>query len=132
MTKSKSQQLTSAEQRIMDELWDIGEASVKKLTERLEPKHDLAYTTILTTIRIMADKGFVDFRKEGRAHIFFPLLSREVVQSSALGQLVQSLFGGSPRKLALHLIEDEKLTLEEIDEIRAALISKSHTEGGEK
>ncbi|MDG1416584.1 MAG: BlaI/MecI/CopY family transcriptional regulator [Maricaulis sp.] len=117
-------QLTTAEQRLMDELWNRSEASVRELTEALEPKYGLAYTTVLTTIRIMADKGFVDFRKEGRAHIFFPLLSREKAQSSALGSLVKSLFGGSPQKLALHLIEDEKLTADDIEQLRAALAEK--------
>lgn len=122
MPRTASPQLTDAEQRIMDVLWDRGEASVRELTEALEAAHGLAYTTVLTTVRIMAEKGHVSFRKEGRAHIYAPAVSRNGAQKSALGRLVDNLFSGSPQALAQHLIEDEKLTLEDIEALRAHLI----------
>lgn len=125
MARTASPQLTEAEQRIMDQLWDMGEASVRQLTEALEPKYGLAYTTVLTTVRIMSDKGYVDFRKDGRAHIFKPLLSREGAQRKALGSVLQSLFSGSPQQLAQHLVAEDQLTLEDIDALRAELLRKS-------
>ncbi|MBO6728204.1 MAG: BlaI/MecI/CopY family transcriptional regulator [Maricaulis sp.] len=124
MARPTSPQLTEAEQRIMDQLWAMGEASVRQLTEALEPKYGLAYTTVLTTVRIMADKGYVDFRKDGRAHIFRPTLSREGAQRKAIGSVMQSLFGGSPRELAQHLVAEEQLTLDDIEALRAELIAK--------
>lgn len=132
MPRSASQQLTEAEQRIMDELWTLEEASVRQLTDALEERYGLAYTTILTTIRIMAEKGYVSFRKEGKAHIFRPELTREGAQRQAIGSLMKSLFSGSPRELAQHLIEDEQLDLDDIDALRQALIEKTGETGDTK
>ncbi|WP_300545494.1 BlaI/MecI/CopY family transcriptional regulator [Maricaulis sp.] len=129
MARPASPQLTDAEQRIMAVLWQRGEASVRDLTDALEAEHGLAYTTVLTTIRIMTGKGYVGFRKEGRAHIYRPLLSREGAQKKALGSLVRSLFGGSPQELAQHLVKDEQLTLEDIEALRAELL---RSQGGEE
>jgi len=128
MARPASPQLTDAEQRIMSVLWDRGEASVRALTDALEPEHGLAYTTVLTTVRIMADKGYVGFRKDGRAHIYHPLLSREGAQARALGSLVKSLFGGSPQSLAQHLVKDDQLTLEDIEALRAEFLRKDDGE----
>lgn len=125
MPRPTSPQLTPAEQRVMNILWERGEASVRELTDALEDAHGLAYTTILTTVRIMAEKGYLDFRKEGRAHIFWPVVSREGARRTALGSLVKNLFDGSPRTLAQHLIDDEKLSLDDIESLRERLLAKS-------
>lgn len=125
MPRPTSPQLTDAEHRIITVLWDRGEASVRDVTEALQAEHDLAYTTVLTTIRIMTDKGYVAFRKEGRAHVYRAVLSRTGAQRQAIGSLVSSLFDGSPQSLAQHLIEDEKLTLEDIEALRAALLKQT-------
>lgn len=130
MARKQSPQLTEAERRIMEILWDTGEASVQTLTDRLSEDHNLAYTTILTTIRIMADKGYVDFRKEGRAHIYRPVLSQDSARQTALGAVVKSFFEGSPQRLAQHLVENEKLTLDDIERLRADVIRRM--EKGEK
>jgi predicted transcriptional regulator len=108
----------------MGVLWERGEASVRELTDALEPRYGLAYTTVLTTVRIMADKGYVTFRKAGRAHIYAPALSQEGAQRSALGSVMQSFFGGSPQRLAQQLVADEKLTLDDIEALRAELLSQ--------
>jgi predicted transcriptional regulator len=131
MARPASPQLTDAEQRIMDVLWDKGEASVRTLTDALAADHGLAYTTVLTTIRIMTDKGYVGFRKDGRAHIYQPLLSREGAQTRALGSLVKALFGGSPQRLAQHLVENEQLSLEDIEALRAELLKGRDGEEGQ-
>ncbi|MEL6322997.1 MAG: BlaI/MecI/CopY family transcriptional regulator [Pseudomonadota bacterium] len=124
MPRPKAPQLTIAERRIMDVLWSKGEASVRDVADALKDEHDLAYTTVLTTMKIMAEKGHLGFRKEGRAHIYRPLLSRDGARRNALGTLVSSLFDGSPQRLAQHLVEDDKLTLEDIEALRAELIKR--------
>ncbi len=123
MPRATTPELTDAERRIMAVLWDRGEASVRDLTDALA-SHALAYTTVLTTIRIMTEKGYVTFRKEGRAHIYRPLLSRRGAQARALGSLVKSLFEGSPKRLAQHLIDEDQLTLEDVEALRAALLER--------
>ena len=114
MARPASPQLTDAEQRIMAVLWDRDEASVREITDVLAPDHGLAYTTVLTTVRIMADKGYVGFRKDGRAHIYHALLSRE---------------GAPAQSLAQHLVKDDQLTLEDIEALRAEVLRKSGGEG---
>ena len=125
MARKKSPQLTDAERRIMDVLWDAGEASVQDITDALSDEHQLAYTTVLTTVRIMVDKGYLDFRKEGRAHIYRPVVSRDFARKNALGALVKSFFGGSPQSLAQHLVETDNLTLEDIERLREEVIRRS-------
>ena len=122
MPRPKSLQLTDAEHRIMSVLWERGEASVREVTEALEADHGLAYTTILTTMKIMAEKEYVAHRKEGRAFVYRPLLTRQGARRQALGTVLSSLFNGSPRSLAMHLVEDEKLSLEDIEALRRSLL----------
>ncbi|MAK61587.1 MAG: MarR family transcriptional regulator [Ponticaulis sp.] len=125
MARKRNTQLTDAERRIMDVLWEKGEASVSDVTDALKDQHDLAYTTVLTTVRIMAEKGYVDFRKEGRAHVYRPLISESSARQTALGAVVSSFFGGSPKRLAQHLVENENLTLEDIEALRAEVIRRA-------
>lgn len=125
MARPASPQLTEAEQRIMAVLWARGEASVREITDALKAEFGLAYTTVLTTIGIMADKGYVDFRKAGRAHIYSARLSRDGARSQALGSLVRSMFGGSAQSLAQHLVREEKLTLDDIEALRAAVLAET-------
>jgi len=132
MARSASPTLTDAEHRIMTVLWQKGEASVRALTDALEAEHGLAYTTVLTTVRIMADKGYVQFRKEGRAHIYAPALSEDHAQRTALSSVLKSFFGGSPQRLAQHLVADESLTLDDIDALRAELLAQDTSEKGKQ
>ncbi|MAP96220.1 MAG: MarR family transcriptional regulator [Ponticaulis sp.] len=127
MARKQSHQLTEAERRIMDVLWDSGEASVQDVTDALTQDHQLAYTTVLTTIRIMAEKGYVGFRKEGRAHIYHPLLSQDAARKTALGDVMKAFFQGSSQRLAQHLVENENLTLEDIERLRAEVIRRSES-----
>lgn len=121
MARPKSKTLTLAEQRIMNVLWDQGEATVREITDVLSQDHDLAYTTILTTTRILADKGYVGFRKDGRTHIYTPLVTRNTERTSAVSNILRNLFDGSPRALAQHLIEGDDLTPEDIQALRDLL-----------
>lgn len=124
MPRPPSPHLTEAEQRIMTVLWARGEASVQDVTDALKARHALAYTTVLTTMRVMADKGYLGFRKEGRAHFYWPLIKQAGVRRKALRSLLTSFFDGSPQSLAQHLVDDEKLTLADIESLRARLIEQ--------
>jgi len=121
MARPKSKTLTLAEQRIMNVLWEQKEASVREITDILNGDYDLAYTTVLTTTRILADKGYVGFRKDGRTHIYTPLISKQTERKSAVSNMLRNLFDGSPRALAQHLIEADDLTPEDIKALRDLL-----------
>ncbi len=121
MARPKSQNLTKAEQRIMNVLWEKDEATVREITDALAGEHNLAYTTVLTTARILADKKYVGFRKDGRSHVFKPLVSKSAARSSALKNMLGNLFDGSPKLLAQHLFEADELTPDDIKALRALL-----------
>lgn len=118
MARQKSKILMEAEQRIMRVLWEKGEASVRDVTDALKDSHGAAYTTVLTQLRILTEKGYVVPRQEGRAFIYRPLVSRSEARSQALKQLLGQFFEGSPEALAQHLMKDTDLGIDELAAIR--------------
>jgi predicted transcriptional regulator len=121
MARPKSDVLTEAEQRIMRVLWSKSEASVREVTDALEPTYPVAYNTVLTLLRILTDKGYVTPRQEGRAFIYTPAVSRADARSRALRKLVSQFFEGSPTALAQHLIRMEDLSAEEVQSLKDEL-----------
>lgn len=123
MARKKSLQLTEAEQRLMEVLWEKGSATVGEVVEALPKKIDLAYNTVLTTLRILEDKGYVRHSKpkDERKFVFTPVVSREQASHSALRHLLHRFFGNSAEALVLNLLEDEKLSEGERKRIRDLL-----------
>ncbi len=112
MARQKSQQLTAAEQKIMDLLWRDGAMTVRDLTERLGAEQAVAYTTVQTICRILLDKGHVQAHKVGKAFVYQAVTVEQEARSQALLQLLKKFFGGSPDALAQHLLQDNVLTPE--------------------
>lgn len=123
MARKKSLNLTEAEQRLMEVLWERTSATVAEVAEALPKKLDLAYNTVLTTMRILEDKGYVRHAKEkdGRAFVYSPIVTRDEASKSALRTLLSRFFGNSPEALVLNILEDEKLSDEERQRIRRLL-----------
>lgn len=123
MARKKSPNLTEAELRLMDVLWDKGTATVGEVAEALPKELGLAYNTVLTTLRILEDKGYVEHVKarEGRAFVYSPLVGRDEAGRSAVRYLVSRFFRNSPELLVLNLLKDEELTEKELDRIRNLL-----------
>lgn len=123
MARPPSSTLTDAENRIMEVLWDKGEANVQQVVDTLSAEKKHAYTTIQTFLGILKDKGFVDTRKEGRAFLYHPLLSRADARTLALKHLIVSAFGGSTSALAQHLLKDSDIDEDEISILEQAIES---------
>ncbi len=125
MARQTSSILTNAENRIMEILWQRGEASVQgvmdSLSSETDPASTLAYTTIQTFLGILKDKGFVDHRKQGRAFIYRPLVSRVDARTQALKHLIGSVFGGSTSALAQHLLKDSDIDSQEMASLEQAI-----------
>ncbi len=123
MARKKSLNLTEAEQRLMEVLWEKGSATVAEVAESLPKKLDLAYNTVLTTLRILESKGYVRHSKpkEGRKFLYTPVVSREQASHSALRHLLSRFFGNSAEALVLNLLDDEKLSQAERNRIRNLL-----------
>ncbi len=112
--------LTKAELRIMDVLWRLRRASVADVVAALgDPP--LAYTTVLTMLRILEQKGFAARETDGRAHVYFPRVERDAVAGSALGDLVASFFADSKGALAVRLLADARPSNDELASIKALI-----------
>jgi BlaI family transcriptional regulator, penicillinase repressor len=112
-------QFTDRELDIMAILWEEGSATVNEVRDALAD--DLAYTTVLTVLRTLEEKGFVDHIGEGKAHRYRPLVGRERAGKSALRRLVAKVFRGSPELLLTHLVSDRTLTPAELKRMRRLL-----------
>ncbi|MFN2528303.1 MAG: BlaI/MecI/CopY family transcriptional regulator [Candidatus Baltobacteraceae bacterium] len=117
MARKKSQTLTEAELRLMDVLWDKARATIADVTAALPPP-PLAYNTVLTTMRILEQKGYVRHEEDGRAYVYIPVVEREEASSSAVSQLLNRFFGNSPGALALKLVENKNLDHAEIERLK--------------
>src|ERR1700735_3023863 len=107
----------------MEVLWEKGSASVAEVAEALPKKLGLAYNTVLTTLRILEEKGYARHTKpkDGRKFLFTPVVSREQASHSALRHLLSRFFGNSAEALVLNLLADEKLSEAERKRIRSPL-----------
>jgi predicted transcriptional regulator len=123
LARKKSLNLTEGEQRLMEVLWDKGPATVAEVAEALPKTLGLAYNTVLTTLRILDEKGYVRHTKpkDGRAFLYTPIVTRQQASKSALRTLLSRFFSNSPEALVLNLLEDEKLTTKERERIRRLL-----------
>ena len=111
--------LTPRELDLMAVLWDRGPCTVAEVREAIED--DLAYTTVLTILRVMEEKEYVSHTAEGKAHRYLPLIERSKAGASAVRRVTRRLFKDSPELLLTHLVEDERLTEEEIRRMRDLL-----------
>ncbi len=123
MARKKSLNLTDAELRLMDVIWEKGSATVGEVAETLPRELGLAYNTVLTTLRILEEKGYLEHTKskEGRAFVYRARVGRNEAGRNAVRYLVSRFFRNSPELLVLNLLEDENLDARELARIRALL-----------
>jgi predicted transcriptional regulator len=124
LARKKSANLTEAELRLMNVLWKMGRASVGEVVEALPANPPLAYSTVLTTLRILEVKGYARHTKEGRAFIYHPVMGRKEASSKAIRHVISRFFSGSPGQLVMKLLEEEEIDAEELRRIKS-MISKS-------
>jgi len=118
---TKSATLTEAELRLMDVLWEQGPSSVQQVLDALPKKSQLAYNSVLTTIRILEKKGYVRHIKDGRAHIYRPLVEREEASRSEIRHLAHRFFKNSHEMLVLNILEERGVDAEELNRLRQLL-----------
>ena len=120
MPRKKSSTLTEAELRVMEVLWRKERATVAEVTADLGPP-PLAYNSVLTTMRILEQKGYLGHEEVGRAYAYYPLVERDVAARSAVGQVVSKFFGNNAGALALRLIENERPSDDELSRLRSLI-----------
>lgn len=120
MAKKPATKPTQAEVEILGILWERGPSTVREVHERFGAERSVGYTGVLKLLQNMHAKGLVARNQDGQAHVYE---AREParMKRQLLGELVSRVFGGSASQLVLHLLEDEKASPEEIEEIRQML-----------
>ncbi|MCJ8271094.1 MAG: BlaI/MecI/CopY family transcriptional regulator, partial [Psychrosphaera sp.] len=116
--------LTETEQRIMEVLWRDGEASVRAIADELSKTKPTAYTSAQTMCKILADKGYATFRKEGRAFMYSAIISQNNARQSALKSLVNRFFGGSSEVLTQYLMEQSDVDVNELQSLQDKIDAK--------
>jgi BlaI family transcriptional regulator, penicillinase repressor len=115
----QSATFTEAELRIMDVLWRKGSGTVQQVLDWLPSS--LAYNSVLTTIRILEKKGHVKHAKDGRAHVYEPVIGREEATRSEIRHLVSRFFRNSHEALVLNIIQDQQIDADQLKRLRAIL-----------
>jgi predicted transcriptional regulator len=123
MARKPPPPLTEAELRLMQILWEKGRATVAEVAAALPKQLDLAYNTVLTTMRILETKGYLrhEKAKDARAFVYVPVVAKEQATRSAVRQLLRRFFGDSPEALVLNLLDDETIGESELKNIRKLL-----------
>lgn len=121
MPPRQSGTLTEAELRIMNVLWARGSGTVQQVLDSISQLPSLAYNSVLTTIRVLEKKGYLKHLKDGRAHIYTPLVGKKEATRSEIRHLVSRFFKDSHEQLVLNVIEDQTLEPEEIERLRQML-----------
>ena len=121
MPPSRSVTLTEAELRLMEVLWQRGSSTVQQVLEALPRKPALAYNSVLTTIRILEKKGYLKHVKDGRAHVYRPVVEREEATRSEISHLAQRFFKNSHELLVLNILQDEGINEEELRRLQQLL-----------
>jgi len=123
MPPKKSNTLTEAELRLMRILWRRGESAVNDLVSAMPDGEPLAYNSVLTTIRILEQKGYVEHRQEGRAFIYRPLIAENEASRTEIRHVLTRFFGNSREQLLLSLLGDRDISRDELDRLKAAIDS---------
>jgi predicted transcriptional regulator len=121
MPPKRSITLTQAELRLMRILWDRGESTVADMVSATADEGPLAYTSVLTTIRVLESKGYVTHRQDGRAFLYTSSIGEQEASRSEVRHVLQRFFGNSRERLLLSLLGDQEITPEELKRLKEAI-----------
>lgn len=121
----RSNPLGNLETDVMGVVWELGRASVQDVKDNLEPRRKLAYTTVMTVMSRLAEKGMLKRQKEGRAYVYTPAASREKVAGSLLRSMVNQLYDGATGRAVAQLLNtDAKVDDAELERLEELIRSK--------
>jgi len=122
--------LTGQELEIMKVVWRLETATVRQVYEELLKQRRIAYTSVMTIMNILERKGHLTRRQEDRAYIYLPAKPQKQVIGSMVREFIQRVFNGSAEPLLVHLVEDEQLTEQDVEEIRRSIKSSKKPNRG--
>ncbi len=116
-------QLTKAEEDIMQILWQLEKANVKSIIEHL-PNPKPAYNTVSTIVRILENKGFVDYEKQGKGHIYFPVVAKQDYSNQSINKLVDNYFQGSFKSMVSFFVKKNDMDIKDLESVLKAINKK--------
>jgi BlaI family penicillinase repressor len=122
--------LTGQELEIMKVVWRLETATVRQVYEELLKQRRIAYTSVMTIMNILEKKGHLKRRQEDRAYVYLPAKPQKQVIGSMVREFIQRVFNGSAEPLLVHLVEDDKLTEQDVEEIRRTIKSSKKSSRG--
>ncbi len=115
--RNKSRTLTEQELEIMKIIWELQTATVRDVYEALLRRRKIAYTTVMTMMNILEEKGYLKKKAEDKAHVYRPAQAKSKVIRAMVQDFVQRVFNGSAQPLLVQLVKDRQLTQKDLDEI---------------
>ena len=130
MARPRHKGPTPAELEILQVIWEHGPCTVREVMEMLKSKKQRAYTTVMSLMNVMAEKGLLSPRPRGRAFVYSAKVSRDKTQAGMLSDLLNRAFDGSANALVAHLLEEAGPDSEELDEIHKTITRFARKKGG--
>ncbi len=113
--------LGETEMEVLNHVWDMEEATVKEVRKRILEDREVAYTTIMTVMKNLSEKGLLKYRKDGVTYVYSPAQKPESVRSNIITDLMKKAFKGSPKELVQALVNSDDLTSEDLTEIKSMI-----------
>ncbi len=129
MARKSIDELGELQKNVMETVWELGEATVGQVRERLEREPEPAYTTILSVMQKLEKAGWLTHREAGRSYIYLPTRSRDEAGTTTLRSFIDRVFRGDPLLLFQHLLEDEELSDQDLSALKKMLDQKRRKEG---
>ncbi|MFK7844594.1 MAG: BlaI/MecI/CopY family transcriptional regulator [Rhodothermales bacterium] len=123
MARKKSSTLTDAELRLMEIVWDRGPSTVQDVVDALPADTPLAYSTVLTMLRILEQKAYLTHKKDGRAYVYESVVEKGEAQRGALQHLMKRFFDDSPELLVLNLMENSEFDAADLERLKSMIDS---------
>lgn len=123
---------TPAELEILNVLWKLGEAKIQIVNDELNKIRPIGYTTTLKSMQLMAEKGYLDRRKEGKSHVYIPIIQEQATKNSLLDKFVNATFGGSRSGLLMQLLGNKQVSQDELEKIKQFISEVEETKNERK
>jgi BlaI family penicillinase repressor len=124
MSKQPLEQLGKLQRRVVEAVWDLGEATVRQVWERICPKKDLSYTTILAAMQRLEKSGWLRHRLEGKSNVYIPTRTRKQAGIGSIRKLAQRIYDGNALLMFRHLVEEGDLSDEQLQELQKIISRK--------
>jgi predicted transcriptional regulator len=117
----KDRLLTEVELQIMNAIWDLGPCAIRDVHAALSEKREVAYTSVATIVKILEQKGFLTVKRQEKAHLYSPSISRADYEATTLRHVTREVFRGDSSSMVSRLLDDDGLSAEELENIRRLL-----------